>query len=263
MDRGRASASPSPSERQGRGFMRLPRELRDVIYELTLVAEEPIELTRLKHAEAFDERMYLCPALLRLSWQVYNETRPVLYGLNTFRATIAIHCFGTNDFSTSRLLQRGVRPVVPSTYQHPGLPLVRRVANRLHPTHDAIESSYDPCFADNILRALVLHASPDVILFEPIDFDSYWQLLAHSDVEWADIQTALVVAESQDIADCLLGYARLGLPKILVLASSQVSVDFESALHSPLPYTWQNLTIASELPARFARTGQLGKRGKG
>lgn len=255
MDR-ECDASHPVRTRQDRGFMRLPRELRDAIYELTLVAEKPVEITRLTRAEPFDERIHLCPALLRLSRQVYNETIPVLYGLNTFRATIAIHCFGTSDFSTARLLEHGVHPCLPSSFRHPRLSLVRRVAIRLYPTHSVVESSYDPRFADDILRAIVFDASPDIILFEHIDFDSYWQLLACSDVERANIQTALVVTESQDVTKHLLAYARLGSPKILVLPRSQTTVKAEYT------YKWQNLTIVSEVPPRFARTGQLGKSGK-
>lgn len=257
----KCDVSYAASMPQDRGFMRLPRELRDAIYELTLIAEKPIDIMHLKDAGPFDERVDLCPALLRLSRQVYGETIPVLYGLNTFRATIAIHCFSTNDFSTGRLLQQGVHSLVPSTFRHPGLSHIRRIAIQLHPMHSVVESSYDPCFADNILRALILDASPDIIFFEHIDFDSYWQFLARSDVEWASVQTALVVTESRDVTEHLLAYARLGSPKILVLPRPPTTMSTGYAQHTSTSYKWQNLTIVSEVPLRFARNGHFGKRG--
>lgn len=71
----------------------LPRELRDVIYELALVARAPISILNLTgstHSPLPPQILGLTPALLATSRAIYLEGAPVLYGSNVFRATFPL-----------------------------------------------------------------------------------------------------------------------------------------------------------------------------
>lgn len=199
------------------GFLDLPRELRDAIYELALVADGPIDVLRLQNASSSSGPANLAPVLLRLSRQILHEALPVLYGLNTFRASIPIHSFRTYDFSNRYLLSHSSRSLLPSSFHHPSLQLVQRVAIYLNLTETPIHRCYDPCFADNVLRALILDASPATVLLEPVDLQAYWDKAEKLGTQWANIQTSLVLAECQEVTHQMLAYAQMGPPNTVVI----------------------------------------------
>jgi len=70
-------------------FLKLPREIRDQIYNLCLITEYEIvmhpEEYELSDVPAFGADDQPCVALLQLNKQVYAESFPVFYGKNTFR----------------------------------------------------------------------------------------------------------------------------------------------------------------------------------
>lgn len=238
------------------GFLDVPRELRDAIYELALVAEDPIDVFPSRVSPISSRPKGLSPALLRISRQIYNEAITVLYGLNTFRATLRAHCFKPNEFSSrSMLLHPGLPPR--TDFEHPKLSFIRRVAIRLEFDHIPT-LPHDPCFADGALRSLIAKASPELVLVEPTDYSAYWQTLAHMDTQWANAQTSLVVTECRNIVLQVLKYAELGSPKLVVLPGERW-MDCDLQWRPILPSTSQNLHIACELPPRFATTGQFGK----
>lgn len=73
------------------GFLDLPGELRNHIYELSLVAAEPIDLLGFAQPDTFQrppQRHSLTPALLSACQDIYEEAIGVLYGMNTFVVTI-------------------------------------------------------------------------------------------------------------------------------------------------------------------------------
>lgn len=78
------------------GFMRLPRELRDLIYELALVAETPISILNFTNPTRGllpVQTLGINPALLvtLVSKTLYKEASQVLYGLNTYQARIKLN----------------------------------------------------------------------------------------------------------------------------------------------------------------------------
>lgn len=69
-------------------FLDLPRELRDQIYELSLVSDRVVDLRRLVTVLSCDAKLGIAPALLRASRQIHSEAIEIMYSLNTFQATI-------------------------------------------------------------------------------------------------------------------------------------------------------------------------------
>ena len=75
-------------------FLSLPPEVRNMIYRLLLVADKPLDSTKEEHEEEFPResglawaslgRYHLQPAILRVCWQLYRETSPILNCENTF-----------------------------------------------------------------------------------------------------------------------------------------------------------------------------------
>ncbi|KAK3677840.1 hypothetical protein LTR37_021508 [Vermiconidia calcicola] len=74
------------------GFLDLPREIRDDIYEECLVSNDMIELCNLRLDSARDrsnkQRLGLVPNLLRTCRQAQEEGSKILYGSNTFYVDI-------------------------------------------------------------------------------------------------------------------------------------------------------------------------------
>jgi len=70
-------------------FLELPREIRDEIYNLSLITEYEIvmhpEEYELSNVPTFGTDDQPCVGLLQLNKQIYAESFPVFYGKNTFR----------------------------------------------------------------------------------------------------------------------------------------------------------------------------------
>jgi hypothetical protein len=85
-------------------FLGLPRELRNIIYELSLVSTETIDVCQLATPLRNAKKLGISTALLRVSRQIHYEALEVIYGLNTFEAKILLD------------------PRIPHAYDHdPGL----------------------------------------------------------------------------------------------------------------------------------------------
>lgn len=75
-------------------FLSLPREIRDIIYELTLVSQQPI--SALSFAYQNDcllpaQKHDLCPQMLQTCRQINVEAHHVLYGKNLFFIDVSMH----------------------------------------------------------------------------------------------------------------------------------------------------------------------------
>lgn len=202
------------------GFFDMPRELRDSIYELALVGKEPIDVLISPNSPTSFRPRGLSPALLRVSRQIYTEAITVFYGLNTFRATLRVHCFKPKDFSSKSMLSHPTLPIQ-TNFEHPRLRSIRRVIVRLEFDHNPSPQHHDPRFADHALRALIRHACPKLVLVERTDYSAYWKALARFDTQWANAETSLVVTECRNIILQLLMYAELGSPKVVVLPNER------------------------------------------
>ena len=85
-------------------FLDLPRELRDIIYELSLVSTETIDVCQLATPLRNAKKLGISTALLRVSRLIHHEVLEVIYSLNTFEAKILLD------------------PRIPHAYDHdPGL----------------------------------------------------------------------------------------------------------------------------------------------
>lgn len=83
--------STKQARRKARGsFLDLPRELRDIIYELSLVSTEVINVLQLATPSRNMKNLRISTALLGISQQVNGEALQIMYGLNTFEAKIAL-----------------------------------------------------------------------------------------------------------------------------------------------------------------------------
>ncbi|GAB7335639.1 hypothetical protein MBLNU13_g07959t1 [Cladosporium sp. NU13] len=71
-------------------FLDLPRELRDIIYELSLVSTETIDVCQLAIPLRNAKKLGISTALLRVSRLIHHEALEVIYGLNTFEAKILL-----------------------------------------------------------------------------------------------------------------------------------------------------------------------------
>jgi hypothetical protein len=71
-------------------FLKLPRELRDRVYELCLLHQEPIDRwIEYDPWIDFDQRQELTPGLLRANKTVHREASSLLYAQNRFDFTMA------------------------------------------------------------------------------------------------------------------------------------------------------------------------------
>jgi len=71
----------APKQQSTSPLLKLPAELRDAIYTLALVDDEPIYISLPEPARPLSLRE---PALLAVNRQIRNETLPIYYGTNIF-----------------------------------------------------------------------------------------------------------------------------------------------------------------------------------
>lgn len=107
-----------------KSFLDLPRELRDIIYELCLVSTEAIDVRQLATPSYSLKKLGISTACLRVSRQLYREALEVMYGLNTFEAKISLdpripHSY---DHDLKSCAQRGGR-----TFDSPMVNKVKRL----------------------------------------------------------------------------------------------------------------------------------------
>jgi hypothetical protein len=242
-------------------FLDLPRELRDIIYELSLVSTETIDVCQLATPLRNAKKLGISTALLRVSRQIHHEALEVIYGLNTFEAKILLD------------------PRVPHAYDHdPGLrdswesctfdnPMVNKV-KRLIIHLDFVTLSLlpdqNPSFPAEVLRAFVLGGSLDIILLQPGSFSSYMKSLQCYNALLATANAALAVMWGSLFSRCLLSCvdARDNGTRVVYTPQSRVPLGF-------LEFPWVTLRLdshstatatASEmschLPLRFRSSGQ-------
>ena len=182
-------------------FLDLPRELRDIIYELSLVSTNTIDVCQLATPLRNAKKPGISTALLRVSRQIHHEALEVVYGLNTFEAKILLD------------------PRIPHAYDHdPGLrdswescafdnPMVNKV-KRLIVHLDFITPSLlpnqDPSFPAEVLRTFVLGGSLNTILLQPGSFSSYMKNLQGYNALLTTANAALTVTRGSLFSRYLL-----------------------------------------------------------
>ena len=78
-------------------FDKVPREIRDKIYELLLVDHDVCRDIHLNVEKWSSPKSDLCPAILRTCKQAYTEGLPVLYEQNSFRYDVENDNFVITD----------------------------------------------------------------------------------------------------------------------------------------------------------------------
>ncbi len=97
--------------------IRLPAELRNAIYRLTLCCHEEVHLNKQEKFErqfssSSEVRKSLTPSLLRVSRQIYEEAISILYGENKFCVTVDESGQHRNKYVSPALWKKETRQCV-------------------------------------------------------------------------------------------------------------------------------------------------------
>jgi len=173
------------------GLSDLPRELRDIIYELALVASAPISILNLTSPTRLflpTRNLGLTPALLVTSRAVYAEAVCVLYGNNIFRATLELTLRCAQRFHEAHAALRSLHlpsdfdpPALAfgafasrSQYTHPNIKFVRRLELKIEVSRPDRPHWCEPPFVGarqtthdlaDICRVFIEHGQLDLCVF--------------------------------------------------------------------------------------------------
>ena len=182
-------------------FLDLPQELRDVIYDLSLVSTETIDVCQLVTPLRNAKKLGISTALLRVSRQIYYEALEVVYGLNTFEAKILLDPRIPHDYDHDP----GRRDSWESfTFDNPMVNKVKRLIVHLDFVTLSLLPNQDPSFPAEVLRAFVLGGSLDTILLQPGSFSSYIKSLQCYNALLAAANAALAAARGSLFSSRLL-----------------------------------------------------------
>ncbi|KAK0972235.1 hypothetical protein LTR54_017619 [Friedmanniomyces endolithicus] len=87
-------------------LFRIPREIRDIIYEFALFSREPIDV------DYFTRPSHQLTALLETCWTIRKEASSIFFGLNMFVAVIRIPYLNTCRKASTRIPRRLVILIV-------------------------------------------------------------------------------------------------------------------------------------------------------
>lgn len=243
-------------------FLDLPRELRDIIYELSLVSATPIDVFRLA-GQPDSCKLRISSTLLRVSRQVYDEAMDTLYGLNTFQATILLDPRVPHQLD--RLGCSSARPFASNNFTHPMIKRVRRLVIQLKFYPLSQWPDQDVLFPEAMLKAFILGGSPDLVIVKPDCCASYLDTMQQSNTMLAVANTALAVSRGTLFTSYLLSYlsdAPLGHRSTLAVCHPPNPASFDF-----LEFPWirsmaypisDNIDVIYRIPRRFSSTGQLG-----
>lgn len=245
-----------------KGFLDLPRELRDMIYELSLVSTERIDVCRLGQfaSPPSNTKLGISTALLRVSRQIHSEGVKVMYGLNTFEASIFLDPRIPHSFHQNlEPLHLGRK----RRFTNPMIQNVKRLMIRLKFTSLSRWPSHDPWFPSEMLQAFVLDGHLDLIALEPDSFCSYFEGLQHFKAALATANAAVAVARGSLFSAHLLSCVGHSNKSTLVVCTPQPR---PTGYFRFLDFPWTRLDAQStnnaveilcHIPSRFSSTGQM------
>jgi hypothetical protein len=239
-------------------FLDLPRELRDIIYELSLVSTETIDVCQLATPLRNAKNLGISTALLRASRQIHHEALEVIYGLNTFEAKILLdpripHAYDHDP---------GLRdPWESCTFDNPMVNKVKRLIVHLDFVTLSLLPNQDPSFPAEVLRAFVLGGSLDTILLQPGSFSSYMKSLQGYNALLATANAALAVTRGSLFSRRLLSCvdARNNGTRVVYIPQSRAPFGF-------LEFPWVRLDphstataceMSCHIPLRFRSSRQM------
>ena len=138
------------------GFLSLPRELRDQIYELSLVSEKVNDVLWLADGPRRRNsrtKLGLTPAMLRVCRQIYEEGTSTLYGLNTFQVVIPLRwrTVLSDERPGSQLVCTSDRPTFSCSEKYP----IKRLIIQLDCGFESIEQEDNDYLLSDVCRAFV------------------------------------------------------------------------------------------------------------
>lgn len=247
-----------------KNFLDLPRELRDTIYEFSLVSTQRIDVCRLGQfatPPSDAEKLGISTALLRVSRQTYSEGLKIMYGLNTFEAIIPLDPRIPHSFHHQNLEPLHLR--IQQQFTNPMIRNVKRLIIRLEFTSLSRWPSQDPTVPSKMLQAFILDGHPDLIAFEPGSFCSYLESLQHFKASLATANAAVAVARGSLFSAHLLSCVGISNKDTLVVCAPQAQPNGSFRF---LDFPWTRLDAQStnnpievlcEIPSRFSSTGQM------
>lgn len=243
-----------------KSFLDLPRELRDIIYELCLVSTKAIDVCQLATPSCNPKKLGISTACLRVSRQIHHEALEVMYGLNTFEAKISLdpripHSYDHDPKSCAQ--RRGC------TFDSPMVNNVKRLIIRLEFAALSSLPVQDPSFPAEVLQAFVLDGSPDIILLQPDSFSSYVESLQHSNALLGAANAALAAARGSLFSTYLLACVNARDKGMHVVCTPQPRasfgfLDFPWVRMDPQPSVTAACEVSCYVPSRFKSTGQMG-----
>jgi hypothetical protein len=239
-------------------FLDLPRELRDIIYELSLVSAEAIDVCQLATPSRNAKKLGISTAFLRVSRQIHCEALEVMYGLNTFEARISL------DPRIPHYYNYDLQPCAQRescTFGNPMINKVKHLIIRLEFAALWLLPEQDPSFPAEVVQAFVLGASPDMIILQPGSFSSYMESLQCFNALLATANAALAAMRGSLFSTYLLSCVNIRSKGTHVVYTPQSRASFGF-----LDFPWVHLDpqsatttcqLSCHIPSRFKSTGQM------
>ena len=239
-------------------FLDLPRELRDIIYELSLVSTETIDVCQLATPLRNAKKLGISTTLLRVSRQIHHEALEVIYGLNTFETKILLDPRIPHAYDPDPGLRDSWESCM---FDNPMVNKVKRLIVHLDFVNLSLLPNQDPSFPAEVLRAFVLGGSLDIILLQPGSFSSYMKSLQCYNSLLAAANAALAVTRGSLFSRHLLSYVNTRNNGTRVVYTPQSRAPFGF-----LEFPWVRLDshstasayeISCHIPLRFRSRGQM------
>jgi hypothetical protein len=277
------------------GFFSLPRELRDVIYELALVASVPISILNLtdpKQSPLPTQILGLTPALLATSKALYLETIFVLYGSNIFQATFALTLRCAQRFHEAHAALASLHlpsdfdpPALAfgafaakSQYTHPNVRFVRQIELKFGIARPDHPYWYEPPFIGahqtthdlaDICRGFIEYGHLDLCVFssEGCGSASEWMPAAANVTLFAQALHATVLSFHEwHFERVLLAAARQtgihwinddNLPDAVNLAKATFHKNLRTLTNMNRKALTRSSTVSRTLPRRFRKVSSI------
>lgn len=270
----------------------IPRELRDDIFNLCLISQQKINVLNFTTTRSIPpQRLSLSPAILQTCRQFYHEAKEILYGLNTFYATVYMHPDHCPVETTGEVLGTANHTTVSfpnvlhqSQFKTTTIPSIKRLEIQLvFATTELIHLSYldyleqttqleDP-FLSDVCRTFVEPQYLDLLILEidqvPTDLECY-KATGNSiglATAYAEVtKTSLYVLFQRAIIA-----AQMSVLYLTIMIRGRTDGNGSEELLRPLcedldarlagRRVSERLKVSQELPFRFRRSGQFALEG--